>query len=543
MTYPNLIRIVTRLAPSLITGLITVGAVAGLSCSLILDFPECRSHADCEGAGQPLACSAEQTCVTADEFPACDSHQVCADAFGDDFLCSTSSTCISALTEECTGVVWPEGVSRDKVVFIGSLIPISPPYDAITVPLQNAVDLAIDDFNDTTLLPGGRKVAWIACDAQGQAGLAVRAAEHLVEEVGAPAIIGPIFSEEVLRVAEEVTIPGGTLLISPTASNKMITDLNDRGLVWRTIPSDVYQASAIRDRILVDLDPKPEKIVVLNKDDAYGNGLADEVVPRLIEGASEVANYRYADPTSFASQEDLLSAYGSAIASAFQEKPDVLLLIGTSEIAQLIGAYVKTWSELTPGDSLPRFILSHGAVPVMEDAVNQIDSGPVRELMIPLVEGTAPVIQDSENFDFYNVRYKIRFNEQDAVTSSSLSYDATMIVMFAMATIGEGEISGADISAGISRLVDKGGTAVSFGSDLGFIKTTVDTLAIGGNVDLRGVSGELDFDLSTGEVRTNIVGWDLTPRVGTANIASLTPARLYTLEDPPSTNGAWAPAN
>lgn len=537
MTYPNLARLVTRLAP----GLIAAGAAAGLSCSLIVDFPECRTHADCAGANEPLACSAEQTCVTADEFPDCDSHQVCADAFGDDYLCGTSSTCISALTEECTRVVWPEGVSRDKVVFIGSLIPVSPPYDAITVPLQNAIELAIDDFNDTTLLPGGRKVAWIACDDQGQSEIAVTAARHLVEEVGAPAIIGPTFSEEVLHVAEEVTIPGGTLLISPTGSNKTITDLDDKGLVWRTIPSDVYQASALRDRLLLDLDPKPENIVILSKDDTYGNGLADDIVPALLSGASKVTTYRYADPTSFASEEELLSAYGSAIAGAFQESPDALVLLGTSEIAQLIGAYVKTWGELTPGQPLPRFILSHGAVPVMEDAVNQVSSGPLRETLIPLVEGTAPVIQDTENFGFYNIRYKIRFDEQDAVTSSSLSYDATMVVMFAMATVGEAEISGADISAGISRLVDKGGTAISFGSDLSFIKATVDTLAIGGNVDLRGVSGELDFDLSTGEVRTNIVGWDLTKRVGTEDIASLTPARVYALGEPPSTDGVWTP--
>jgi len=539
MTYPNLIRLVTRLAP----GLVAVGAVAALSCSYFVDFPECRSHADCAGANEPLACSKEQTCVTADEFPACDSHQVCADAFGDDFLCGTSSTCISALTEECTAVVWPEGVSRDKVVFIGSLIPVSPPYDALTVPLQNAVELAIDDFNDTTLLPGGRKVAWIACDDRGQADLAVAGAKHLVEEVGAPAIIGPIFSEAVLHVAEEVTIPGGTLLISPSGSNKMITDLDDEGLVWRTIPSDVYQAAAIRDRILVDLDPKPENIVVLNKDDAYGNGLADDIIPSLLNGASKVTTYRYADPTSFASEEELLSAYGGVIAAAFQESPDALLLIGTSEIAQLLGAYVKTWGELTPGEELPRFILSHGAVLVMEDAVNLITSGPVRETLIPIVEGTSPVIQDTENFGFFNIRYKIRFDEQDAVTSSSLSYDAAMVVMFAMATVGDAEISGADISAGIARLVDKGGTAVSYGSDLGFIKTTVDTLAVGQNVDLRGVSGELDFDLSTGEVRTNIVGWDLTKRVGTEDIASLTPARIYALDEPPSTNGVWAPLN
>ncbi len=357
------------------------------------------------------------------------------------------------------------------------------------------------------------------------------AAKHLIEEVGAPAIIGPTFSEEVLEVAQAVAIPGGALLMSPTGSNKMITDLDDKGLVWRTIPSDVYQAAALRDRILVDLDPTPENVYILNKDDAYGNGLAD-AMPN---------DARYDDPTSFASEEELLSAYGGAIAGAFQESPDTIVLIGTSEVADLIGAYVKTWGELTPGEPLPRFILSHGAVAVMEDAVNQIMNATVRETLIPIVEGTAPVIQDPENFGFYNIRDKIRFDEQDAITSSSLSYDSTMVVMFAMATAGEGPITGADISTGIARLVDKGGAAVSFGSDLGFIKTTVDPLAAGGNVDLRGVSGELDFDLDTGEVRTNIVGWDLVKKLGTEDVASLSPARVYLLEAPPSANGTWMP--
>ncbi|HGG57450.1 MAG TPA: hypothetical protein ENK31_06605, partial [Nannocystis exedens] len=301
--------------PRILSGIVGLGLVLGTACSFIVEFQECRTTADCEGRGEPLTCSEESSCIGTKEFPVCDSRQVCADAFGGDFLCGSDGVCISALTDECTRVVWPEGVGRDKVVFVGSLIPVSEPYDAITVPLQNAIELAIDDFNQTTVLPGGRKVAWIACDDRGLVDVAERAAKHLANDVGAPAIIGPIFSEEVLQIAESITVPAGTLMISPTASNSTISNLDDNNLVWRTIPSDVYQSSAIADRIFLDLDPKPANVVVLIKDDAYGNGLAERIVPELEVGAA-VKVIAYQDPTSFSSEAALLSAYGLVISGA-----------------------------------------------------------------------------------------------------------------------------------------------------------------------------------------------------------------------------------
>ncbi len=530
MKQPNFARIVSGMGLGLVLG----------ACSFVVEFEECRTSADCEGTGEPLTCD-EGVCIGTQDFPTCTSHQVCATAFGSDFLCGSQGVCISALTDECTRVVWPEGVSRDKVVFIGSLIPVSPPYDAITVPLQNAIELAINDFNQTTVLPGGRRIAWIACDDRGLVDVAERAAKHLAVDVAVPAIIGPIFSEEVLQIADSITVPAGTLLISPTASNSTISNLDDNNLVWRTIPSDVYQSSAIADRILLDLDPKPASVVVLVKDDAYGNGLVERIVPDL-ESSTAVKVIAYDDPTSYSSEADLLSAYGLVISGAFEAKPDTILLLGTSEVAVLLGTYVKIWGELTPEDPLPRFILSHGGVAVMEDAVNQFEDPALRQLLMTRVEGTAPIIQDPENFNAYNVRYKIRFDDEEALTTSSLSYDATLVVMFAMATAGNAEITGSRIASGITRLVDKDGADISFGgSDLGFIKTTVDTLAIGTNVDLQGVSGELDFDLSTGEVRTNIVGWDLAPKSGTADIAALSPARVYVLNPIPAVDGTWVP--
>lgn len=114
-----------------------------------------------------------------------------------------------------------------------------------------------------------------------------------------------------------------------------------------------------------------------------------------------------------------------------------------------------------------------------------------------------------------------------------------------MSTAGPEEaITGPLVAAGMAKLVDKAGTPVSFSADgveLPFIETARNTLAAGGTVDLQGVSGPLDYDLQTGEVRTDILGWDLLPKSGTTNVPVLTPTRIYVLDAPPATTGTWVP--
>ncbi len=194
-------------------------------------------------------------------------------------------------------------------------------------------------------------------------------------------------------------------------------------------------------------------------------------------------------------------------------------------------------------DPLPRFIVTHGAVPSMEDIVNSAPSS-LKPLLMANVEGVSPDVLDPQNFASFNLRYKLRFNDTDAITASSLGYDSAMVTMLAMVTIPQDQaITGPAIAAGMARLVDKSGTAISFndvdGTELRFISSARNALSVGEGVDLKGVSGELDFDLTTGEVRTNIIGWGLVPRDGMPDVPVLTPRRLYVLQPPPSEKGAW----
>ncbi|MCA9704828.1 MAG: ABC transporter substrate-binding protein [Myxococcales bacterium] len=478
---------------------------------------------------------------------------------GDDERCSDAGVCVSLLSAECTVVQWPE--DRDDVEFLGSIMPVSPPFDTLVVPLQNAHQLAVEDFNAHASLQSGQRIAWVGCDSTGGASTAVAAAEHLRDVVGVHAIVGPVFSESVRQVAEDVTVPADIFVISPTASAPSLSNFADDNLVWRVTPSDVYQGNAIIDRFTIDMgiDPVQSRVLVLNKDDAYGNELRDFIGPDFQAYFDNVYFDNYPGPETFPDQMAMLAEYAGILAQALtqpgvtdaasyvdpQDHYTHILLIGTSEAEAFILSYVGLWAQqyfaMNPAIPLPIITVSHGAVPSMEQIVINAGAaglGAVQPLLFNNMRGTSPNIFDADNFDAFNFRYQILFPGEEALTSSSLSYDAALAAMFAMVTIPEGEpITGTGIANGMARLNDPRGTVIDFGENVGtFIQAARNALAAGNTVDLQGVSGALNWDPTNGEIRADVLGWRLA---GTPADPQLNPYCLYALMPEPATTGTW----
>ncbi|MEM6291474.1 MAG: ABC transporter substrate-binding protein [Myxococcota bacterium] len=491
-----------------------------------------------------------------------------------DQRCGEDDTCIDLLTAECQAVQYPDedDFDRNNVVFVGSILPTGGSFENLVQPLENAIQLAVEDFNAETTLQGDRQIAWVSCDSTAGVDAAVAAAQHLVDNVGVPAIIGPAFSESVLAVANDVTVDADVFLVTPTATATSITDIADNNLVWRTIAPDTYQGNGIIDR-MVDLRAEEEgtrleRLLVLAKNDAYGTGLLGAVQSELeseLPGV-EIFATTYENPVAFDSTEELLASYGATIAGAFGELPGTfenredhytdVLLLGTSETQSLLYAYLSAWGTLqvpppaaSPG--MPRFTFSHGSVPDLQRFINEIGVIPGTEPLEPLkplitanLEGVSPIVFDPDNFNAFNIRYRIRFNNQDALTSSSLSYDATLATFFAMSAVpGDEAITGSAIATSYNDLMDPGGTAISFsGSTLGFISEARNAMAVeGGTVDLQGVSGELTWD-EAGDIRTGLFGWLVLDNDPGADVDPLlTPVSTYLLNEAPAADGTWFP--
>lgn len=478
-----------------------------------------------------------------------------------DQRCGSEGLCLDLLSPECQILEWPQSGEVDNVVFVGSIMPTSPPFTNLVQPLENAVQLAIEDFNQQTTLQGNREIAWVGCDDSAGGDTALDAATHLVNNVGTPAIIGPIFSESVLEIANDVAIPSGTMLMAPAATAMTIASLDDNDLVWRTIAGDVYQSNALIDRFIdLDDDSSVNNLLILAKDDAYGNGILTAILPELEAGLPTTAIYTatYPDPTTFASQEELLASYGGVLAGAAVDPAaqpfySHVLFIGTSEIQALLYAYLGNVWEPGEPEPMPFFTMTHGAVPELERFITDIgvipgteplDSVPIKQLLMSHLEGTTPVVLNQVNFEAFSVRYRIRFNDEEPLTSAALSYDSTMSTLFALCTVpADEEVTGAGAAAGMQRLVDPGGEFISFsGVDLSFITDGRNALATGdGTVDLQGVSGELEWDVATGDIRADVWGWNVLDPNGDASVPLATPTRLYVLDAEPATDGEWCP--
>lgn len=478
----------------------------------------------------------------------------------DDQRCSSAGACVNLLSPECDILQWPDD-GHDDVVFLGSIMSTSGIFEDLVQPLENAFQLAVEDFNDNASLQSGAKIAWVGCDASAGVDAALAAAEHLRDSVEAPAIVGPIFSEQVREIAEQVTVPAEMFVISPTASAPSLSNFDDDNLVWRVTPNDVYQGNALVDRFLNDLSPAPQRLLVLNKDDAYGNELRDLIQTELVTNIPNVYFAAYPGPETFATQEDLLSSYGEVLGIALSQpgiaqmagqydSPDDhythVLILGTSEAEAFIVSYLGIWATTYAplGVPFPLITGSHGVVPNLPAIVANVGItsppalAPLRPLLYSSVRGTSPNIFDPENFTAFNIRYRIRFNDQDALTSSSLGYDAAMATMFAMVTVPEDQpVTGPAIAAGMASLDDVMGDPISFGDPVAvFIQDARNALAAGNTVDLQGVSGALDWDPDNGEIRADVLGWRLS---GTPDVPQLDPYCLYLLNADPAEDGIW----
>lgn len=525
-----------RHRPSVLRNALLGGAVAWMlgSCSLVLEFDECRSNEDCTNAvGDAMVCNLDTNTCEAQPDPSdvvCEDNTTCTDLFTEDeAICGSSGRCALLTSDECSKVVRPAGTPDENIVWIGSILATSEPYATAVVPIENAVQMAIDDFNSGTSLADGRKVGLIACDSGGDPSRAQAAAEHLIEEVGVPAIIGPSLSQEVLAVAS-TAVESGTFLISPSATAASIASLDDSGLIWRTISSDTVQSNAIADR-LATLDPPPESILVLAKNDEYGVGLFEPMLQRLSGQLSvPTGSLLYPDPVGLTADE-AQRAYATVIAEGFAQEADTIVFLGASEVLEVLRAYLLAWNNT--GMPLPRFVVSHGAVPSLLSAPAIVDPMFAPTLM-GAMEGISPVVQDPANFDAFNVRYRVLFEDLNPLSPSPLGYDAALVTLLGM--VAGGPDRGVDIASAMPRIADASGTAVALGDAQAVIDAR-ELLVAGSNIDIGGVSGPLDFDLVTGEVSSNYVGWDVVPVAEDSPQGTLVARRAYVLDG--ATTGVW----
>jgi branched-chain amino acid transport system substrate-binding protein len=487
------------------------------ACSVIVDSnsDQCESSTDC--AAFPGTSCQDGVCLAGGA--PCETNQQCIDdAGGQPAICRQSDRrCATLLTADCASVVpSPSVLSDDSTVVFGFMAPLvkssdGQDFSSIGIPIKQGVELALSEImTDTNGLPPvsgngpPRPLAMLACHDLNDP---VGTAQHLVNNVGVPAIFGPAFSGVAADVAQQVTIPGGTLAVSASATSPSLSTLDDNGLFWRTVPSDAIQAiplaelvntteARIRDQL--DLDPADQiKVAISYKDDAYGFGLYNALTNILrFNGKTPTANganfvtVKYADPSGGATVD-----FPGAVAKMLAIDPHIVIPLGTNEsITGIIANVEKAWDQ---GGYLPRYVCPDGGR--LDEMLAEVDKDPA---LRGRVLGTVPG-RKTDKYDAFALRFRAAYNDKAPGTYAENAYDSGYLVPYAVVALQDAALSGGNIAKGLVKMV--GGTAVAAGP--GGIAGAFQALKGGAAINYDGASGPLDFDTKVGEAPADIDTW------------------------------------
>ena len=120
---------------------------------------------------------------------------------------------------------------------MGIILGFTGPIESLTPAMAASAELAFKEASDSGALLGGETIKPIRADSTCVDSAATTAAEGLVSQ-GVAAIMGADCSGVTGAIASNVAVSNGIVMISPSATSPGLTTLDDKGLFFRTAPSD-----------------------------------------------------------------------------------------------------------------------------------------------------------------------------------------------------------------------------------------------------------------------------------------------------------------
>jgi serine/threonine-protein kinase len=475
-------------------GLLVVIVMGILGAAVALHVQHPRSN-----ALVPVASS--NACATASE---------CARRLSAPAVCRADGSCAALASADCHPVAEASALSDDRTVWFGTMFPLTGP-DAESYGNREfrAVDLARADFAQIVGGAGAgsgqivRPLGIVACDDSVDS---VRAAHHLVDDVGVPAVIGFRRSQEAMDLATSLFIPRKVLTLVALNTSPLISSLpsghGQPRYVWRTTYSSAESAVPIGAFVGI-LEPtlraapdgakaaQPLRVAVVRQDDAAGLGFADALFRSLrfngksaLENESNYAEFPYPVDAG-ASAAD----YEAVVAKVRAFAPHVIVHFGSDQSFVPIVAALETKSPA--GAPSPRYVRASSLGPSVLDFVRAAPAARRKRFF-----GITSVSATTANARFV-ARYDEKYGEGVSRTfSPNSSYDAFYVAAYATYAVGARPITGEALAASMPRLLPRG-TAVDVGPT--GILGALAALASGDSIDLNGATGGLDFDPATGD--------------------------------------------
>jgi len=197
---------------------------------------------------------------------------------------------------------------------MGIILGFTGPIESLTPAMRDSAKLAFQEASDSGALLGVETITVLEGDSTCIDSAAAQSVAEGQVSQGVVAIMGADCSGVTGAIASNVAVPNGVVMISPSATSPGLTTLDDKGLFFRTAPSDARGGQILAD-ITKDRGIKSVAVTYTNND--YGKGLADVYAAAVkAHGISVTAVAAHEDGKADYSAEVgvLASAGGDAVA-------------------------------------------------------------------------------------------------------------------------------------------------------------------------------------------------------------------------------------
>ncbi|AUG30609.1 ABC transporter substrate-binding protein [Microbacterium hominis] len=352
------------------------------------------------------------------------------------------------------------GPAEDLTLKIGSVLPQTGSLAFLGPPEEAGVLLAVDEVNKAAK---GITVDFTPGDSGDADNKAFETTVPKLQSAGVSAMIGAAASG-VTKLFLDSNVAAGIITFSPANTSPDFTNWDDKGLYWRTAPSDLLQGEVLGNLIAED---GHKNIGIIYQNDAYGTGLFG-VVKDVFEstGGKVVAEASYNDGDS---------SFDAQVATIAAAKPDAVVLVTFDQFATIAPLLVNA------GLPASNFYLVDGNLKQWGDKVSVSLEG---------AKGTTPgpVLEDDFK-ERLNTTWTAAGNAAlEDYSYAAESYDA--VVLLALSALAAKSTTGADMAGKLQEVSGGSGD----GKKCTSFSECADIILGGGVADYDGYSGPITFD-------------------------------------------------
>ena len=347
--------------------------------------------------------------------------------------------------------------AQDDPVKLGILLGYTGPIESMVANMGPAAEAAIAEVNEAGTLLGGVTVEGERADTGCiDNAVATSAAERLIGD-GADGIIGGDCSGVTGAVLQNVAIPNGMVMISPSATSPALSTVEDQDLFFRTAPSDAREGEVMAQDIM---DRGFNSIAVTYTNNDFGKGQSDSLVQNFEELGGEV--------TIVTAHEDGKADYSAEVGSLASAGGDILVVAGYADQGGL--GIIR--SALDTG-AFDQFVLPNGMI-----------SDSLTGALGDSLDGSFGQVPGSEGPGadaFVQIGEEKGFDPTGAYAPES--YDAAALFLLAMQAAGSQDP--AEYGPMIMEVANAPGEPILAGE----LAKGLQILADGGDIDYQGATG------------------------------------------------------